>query len=118
VNTKEAFQLLTLASARDGRTVDVEVATVWAKDLEDVSLVDAVEATQTHYRQSDKWLMPSHVLDGVRIIRDRRARAARVRPVLARNELCGQGHPPLGMTGTKCLYGHEIAGGTPKELSA
>ena len=31
MNTQEAFQLLALASARDGRTVDIEVATVWAE---------------------------------------------------------------------------------------
>lgn len=34
---KEAWQLLTIASARDGRTVDKAVATVWASDLMDTT---------------------------------------------------------------------------------
>jgi hypothetical protein len=82
MDLREAFQLLTLASARDGRTVDKEVAAVWAKDLERVDIGDAVEAATDHYRRSDKWLMPSHVIDGVRIVRERRERAARIQRAL------------------------------------
>lgn len=78
MDLREAFQLLTLASARDGRTVDKEVAAVWAKDLERVDIGDAVEAATDHYRRSDKWLMPSHVIDGVRMVRERRDRAERI----------------------------------------
>lgn len=66
METREAFQLLTLASARDGRTVDAAVATVWADDLQDVSLADAVTAARAHYRDSSDWLMPAHVLRWVR----------------------------------------------------
>lgn len=69
MNTQEAFQLLTLASARDGRTVDVAVASVWADDLADVSLLDAVAAARAHYRESDAWLMPAHVIRGVQSAR-------------------------------------------------
>jgi len=72
VEIKEAFQLLTLASARDGRTVDVEVASVWADDLRDVSLADAVAAARDHYRETSEWLMPSHV---IKRIRDKRRAA-------------------------------------------
>jgi hypothetical protein len=78
MDTREAFQLLTLASARDGRTVDVEVATVWADDLKDVTLPDAVEAARMHYQSSDAWLMPAHVRENVRVIWRRREREARV----------------------------------------
>lgn len=66
METKEAFKLLTLASARDGRTVDVAVAAVWADDLADVSLMDAVNAAKSHYRESSAWLMPSHIVAWVR----------------------------------------------------
>jgi hypothetical protein len=59
---REAFQLLTLASARDGRTVSQATARVWASDLERVSLEDAVAAAQLHYRESTDWLMPAHVI--------------------------------------------------------
>lgn len=75
MNTQEAFQLLTLASARDGRTVDVEVATVWADDLSDVALRDAVEAAREHYRESTSWLMPAHIVGYLRE-RKQAARAA------------------------------------------
>src|SRR5690606_16379904 len=71
VETREAFQLLTLASARDGRTVDASVAAVWADDLAEVALLDAVEAAKAHYRRSAAWLMPVHILD---FLRDRRRR--------------------------------------------
>lgn len=66
MNEPEAFKLLTLASARDGRTVTPAVAKVWADDLSWVSFVDAVAAARLHYRESDKWLMPAHVIRNVR----------------------------------------------------
>jgi len=78
MNEPEAFQLLTLASARDGRTVTQSVAKVWAQDLARVELRDAVEAVSLHYQRSDKWLMPSHVIEGARRVREARERAARM----------------------------------------
>ena len=61
MDTREAFQLLTLASAFDGRTVDKETATVWAEVLHDIPLPDAVEAMKAHYREEGRWMMPAHV---------------------------------------------------------
>lgn len=58
----EAFQLLTLASARDGRIVSQEMAKVWADDLSDVTLEEGIAAARDHYRESSAWLMPAHVL--------------------------------------------------------
>ena len=78
MNEPEAFQLLTLASARDGRTVTQSVAKVWAVDLERVTLPDAVEALTLHYRESDKWAMPSHIIAGARRVREARARTERI----------------------------------------
>ena len=69
MNTQEAFKLLTLASARDGRTVDVAVAAVWADDLADIPLPAAVSAATAHYRESEAWLMPVHVIRGVKASR-------------------------------------------------
>lgn len=68
---REAFQLLTLASARDGRTVDAAVAAVWADDLAGVTLTDAVTAAREHYRESTTWLMPAHIIG--RLKAERRA---------------------------------------------
>lgn len=66
----EAFQLLTLASARDGRQVSQAVARVWADDLADVSLEEAVVAARDHYRESTVWLMPAHIIERVRPVDD------------------------------------------------
>ena len=75
----EAFQLLTLASARDNRTVSASVARVWADDLERIELSEAIEALKLHYQeQPDKWLQPGHVVAGVRRVRERHARERRI----------------------------------------
>lgn len=68
----EAFQLLTLASARDGRTVSASVARVWASDLSGIALPDAVAAVQQHFRESTDWLLPAHVVRNVARLRESR----------------------------------------------
>ena len=79
MNEQEAWQLLTLASARDNRTVSQSVAKVWAGDLERVALDEAVEALTLHYReQPDTWLQPGHVIAGAKRVRLLRERDARV----------------------------------------
>lgn len=77
MNEPEAFQLLTLASARDGRKVSPSVAKVWAGDLSDIDLDEAVEAARMHYRESTEWLMPRHVIACTRRVREARAREQR-----------------------------------------
>ena len=66
MDEREAFQLLTLASARDGRTVSQAVARVWADDLSGVALVDAVSAVRLHFQESTDWLLPAHVVRNVK----------------------------------------------------
>lgn len=77
MNEPEAFKLLTLASARDGRKVSQAVARVWADDLVGVDLGEAVEAVRLHYTESSDWLMPSHVIKGVRRVREAHDRQRR-----------------------------------------
>jgi hypothetical protein len=78
MNEQEAFKLLTLASARDNRTVSESVAKVWALDLEWVSFSDGVEALTLHYRETEnKWLEPGHVVAGARRAKDARERELR-----------------------------------------
>jgi hypothetical protein len=79
MNEPEAFQLLTLASARDGRKVSPSVAKVWAGDLARVDLDVAVEAATLHYRESSEWLMPVHVIRNARRVLEARERVARLR---------------------------------------
>lgn len=100
MNTKEAFQLLTLASARDGRTVDVEVASVWADDLSDIGLNDAVEVAREHYRQSDDWLMPRHIIAGVK-----RAKGSSQPPPYSQLPRPGEyADPPRNMSALTAAY--------------
>lgn len=42
-------------------------AAVWADDLSDVSLADAVAAAREHYRSSTDYLMPVHIIRYVRV---------------------------------------------------
>ena len=79
MNEPEAFKLLTLASARDNRTVSKSVAMVWAADLDRVTLADATEALVLHYRERpDTWLQPGHVITGARRVRAARERDERI----------------------------------------
>lgn len=103
MNEPEAFQLLTFASARDGRTVSASVAAIWADDLFDVTLGDALDAAREHYRQSDKWLMPSHVLQAVK-----RRRGNQSLTVLPGSN-CGTGRHKLVPDGTCMLCTHREA---------
>lgn len=75
----EAFKLLTLASARDGRAVTQAHAKVWADDLGRVDYFDAVEAMKLHYQESDKWILPAHIIANARRVRELRAREQRRR---------------------------------------
>lgn len=75
----EAFKLLALASARDGRKVTEAHAKVWADDLGGIGFLEAVEALKLHSQESDKWVLPSHIIANVRRVRDRQLREARRR---------------------------------------
>lgn len=87
MNQQEAFQLLSLASARDGRPVDAATALVWADDLERVAYHEAVDAVKLHFRESTEWLRPAHVIANVRRVREAVDRDARIgRQLEARRE--------------------------------
>ncbi|MDJ1371766.1 hypothetical protein C7K25_10370 [Gulosibacter molinativorax] len=53
---------MTLASARDGRTVDMGTARVWADDLEDITFEEGVDALKRHYQESSLRVMPADIL--------------------------------------------------------
>lgn len=71
----DAAKLLALAAAFDRRTVGESDAMAWADALDGLRLEDCIQAVKDHYRASDKWVMPSNVREGVRLIR--RARLER-----------------------------------------
>ena len=74
MNEQEAYKLLTLASARDNRSVSQFIAAVWATDLRQVSFADAVDALTLFYQeQPNVWLKPGHVIADARRVREMRA---------------------------------------------
>jgi len=62
VNGAETAKLLTLIATVDNRSFDNATVAVWGKVLQDVELADAQDAVVSHWRSSDEYLMPIHVL--------------------------------------------------------
>lgn len=62
---------------------------MWADDLADVDLQDAVDAAREHYRNSGGWLMPAHIVAGVK-----RARGSSQPPAFAELPRPGKFAPP------------------------
>ena len=84
----EAFKLLTLASARDGRAVTQAHAKVWVEDLGQLEYLEAVGAMKLHYQESEKWILPAHIIANVKRVRELRAREQRRRlPLPAPNQV-------------------------------
>jgi hypothetical protein len=82
----EVATLLTLAAARDRRTIGQADVAAWFEDLGDLNYADAREALGDHFRESTDWLMPAHIRTRVRIIRDRRRHPVEVRELPSRFE--------------------------------
>jgi hypothetical protein len=79
VTRSEIALLLGAAAARDRRTVGETDVLAWHEDLGDLDFADAREAVSRHYRQSTDWIMPAHVRQLVRVIRDERRTASAVK---------------------------------------
>lgn len=68
----EVVDLLSLAAARDRRTVGKADVMAWHQDIGDLPFADAREAIGIHFRESTDWLMPAHVRRIVARLRDER----------------------------------------------
>jgi uncharacterized protein (DUF58 family) len=79
VTRSEVALLLGAATARDRRTVGETDVLAWHEDLGDLDFADAREAVSRHYRQSTDWIMPGHIRQLVRVIRDERRAASAVK---------------------------------------
>jgi hypothetical protein len=64
--------LIQHVAPRDGRTIGKVDVTVWHADVGDLRFEDCCTAVAAHFRESDAWLMPKHVRDQVKKIRERR----------------------------------------------
>ncbi|MEQ7847740.1 hypothetical protein [Nocardioides kribbensis] len=72
MNPQEAAALLGVAASFDNRKPDPDAATAWSVALRDVRFVDARDAVVAHYSRTSDWLMPAHVIHGVKAIRRNR----------------------------------------------
>lgn len=68
----EAAALLAVAAAYDNRRPDADAATAWSVALDGYRFHDCRDVIVSHYRSTTDWLMPHHVITGVRKIRDKR----------------------------------------------
>ena len=72
MNRADTARLLTMIAACDRRTIgDADVA-AWHAILGDVSFDDASIVVREHYGSETAWMMPAHIVDGVRRIRSDR----------------------------------------------
>jgi hypothetical protein len=69
VTPTEAAALLTVAAAFDNRKPDADAAKAWSIALGNLPFVDCRDAIVQHYRATDAWLMPSHIIAAVRKVR-------------------------------------------------
>lgn len=76
----EAAALLTIAAAYDNRKPDADQAKAWAVSLDGYRFEDCRQAIVEHYQGSADWLMPVHVIAGVKRIRARRIEAVALTP--------------------------------------
>jgi hypothetical protein len=68
----EAAALLTVAAAYDNRKPDADAAQAWALALDGLRFHDCRAVIVEHYRTSTDWIMPKHVIDAVKRLRDKR----------------------------------------------
>jgi hypothetical protein len=69
----DAAELLALAATFDRRSIGQMDAVAWADALYDLEPADCAEAIRLHFRETDAWLMPAHVRQRVKYLREVRA---------------------------------------------
>lgn len=72
----EAALILAAAAARDLRTVGEADVLAWHEDLEDITYPEAREALKRYYRDNTDRIMPAHIRQLVRILRDEQRRVS------------------------------------------
>ena len=71
MNRPDTARLLAVIAAFDRRTVGESDVIAWAEVLGDADPEECVAAVRNHFALTSEWLMPSHVLDYVRLLRQR-----------------------------------------------
>lgn len=71
-------KLLTVAASYDNRVVARETITAWYQLLQGYSYEEAVAALLRHFESSTEYLMPAHIISGIRSKRGYRALSSHV----------------------------------------
>lgn len=74
MNPGEAARLLSACAMYDYRTIEEADGLAWHHVIGDLDFDDAMEAVRRHYQASTDRMMPAHVRQGVRAIREERRR--------------------------------------------
>jgi hypothetical protein len=80
LDLRETAQLLAVASSIDNRIVDQMTVGAWQEAVGHLSYTDCREALAMHRRESTEYLVPAHIVAGVKRLlaaRDREERVAR-----------------------------------------
>lgn len=72
MNQQEAAALLGIAAAFDNRKPDADAAKAWSVTLDGYRFTDVRDVIVAHYRDTDTWLMPSHIIAAVKRLRAKR----------------------------------------------
>lgn len=72
VTAPEATALLAIAAGFDNRKPDRDTVRAWTEALAEVDYDDARTVIISHYKTSTDWIMPAHVVTGVRQIQAER----------------------------------------------
>lgn len=75
MNPGEVARLLAACAMYDFRTVEKPDVAAWAHVIGDLDYDDAMEAVRRHYQAQTDRMMPAHVRQGVKTIREERRRA-------------------------------------------
>lgn len=74
----EIGKLLTIAASYDNRNVSRETVTAWYQLLKGFTYAEAQEALLEHFANSTDYLMPAHIVSGIKRKRGYRALSSHV----------------------------------------
>lgn len=72
MNIAETAMVLAMIQAFDNRNVDDATTVAWQEVLEPHTVQDALKAVSDYFRVNSSWIMPSHIVERVRMIEDGR----------------------------------------------